>query len=327
MMAPSNPLPHSLPPDPDGIDALIAKAARLHSPPEVAQSLLNLTRDEDFDIREVVDCIRRDPAMSAKLLQVVNSSRYGLPASVGNLHQAAALLGQRTVLLLAMTFSIVNTFATGAARSLYNDYLRSALTTACGASRVNRRATVLERKDAYTAGLLADVGILVMAQADGDSYLSLYRDHRGSLLVEAEQARYGFDHAAVAARLFQKWQFPGGVLSAVRRHHDEAVTEPIETATYGGSLLAEAIWRKDAEVMDRCRGWLEAHFGIDIDRFLDLAIQCRDEVALELEVFGVDFDRSIDCRQLLEQARQQFSNSSDGESAYDECPQAALTEV
>lgn len=55
---------------PDGLDTLLQRANRLHSAPQVAQSLLNLTRDTDFDIQDVVDCIERDPALAARVLQI-----------------------------------------------------------------------------------------------------------------------------------------------------------------------------------------------------------------------------------------------------------------
>jgi HD-like signal output (HDOD) protein len=291
------------------VDTLLDRADQLHSPPEVAQSLLNLTRNDDFGVREIVECIQRDPAMSAKMLQVVNSARYGLRNPVTNLNQAVALLGQRTVRLLAMTFSIVDSFAAGPAKSMCDEYWRDALTMACAASRIGDDGT-LDRNDVYTAGLLANLGSLIMAQAEGEDYLTLYRAHPGAQLCEAERQAYGFGHATVGARLLEKWKFPQDTLEAIRRHHDNSANEPIELAIRGGALLAEAIWQKDPAVVNSCRAWLEVHFGIDIDGFTDLAIECRDEVLLEFEVFGVNIDQSFDCRELLEQARRQYLDSS-----------------
>lgn len=292
------------------VDALIQKASQLHSPPEVARSLLNLTRNADFDIREVVDCIQRDPAMSAKMLQVVNSSRYGLRTPVSNLHQAVALLGPRTVRLIAMTFSIVDTFTTGPAKTLYNEFWRDAITTATGASRLAARLSGLDRNDVYTAGLLSDVGSLVMAQAVGDVYLQLYRDNGGSSLSAAEHEVFGFDHATVAARMLSAWEFPATILSAIARHHDDEVTEPLALANRGGALLADALWEKNAKTVNDCRRWLETHFQMNVDDFTQLALHCREEVTLELEIYGVHLEQSIDCEALIEEARRQCLESS-----------------
>ncbi len=292
------------------VDSLIEKAFQLHSPPEVAQSLLALTRDDDYDMREIVDCIQHDPAMSLKILQVVNSSRYGLRTPVTNLHQAVGLLGQRTIRLLAMTFNIVETFATGPAKSLYKDFWRDSLTMANAATRIGQRMKSLDRNDVYTTGLLADVGSLVIAQADGERYLGLYREHRGSSLAHAEQAIYGFDHAIVGARLLEKWHFPKSTLSAVRNHHDENAIEPIILVTHGGARLAEAIWQKAPAIVNACRIWLDKTFKIDIDGFVDLATQCRDEVILELEVYGFNVDQIFDVQAMVEQARRHYLEAS-----------------
>ena len=292
------------------IDSLIDQAQQLHSPPEVARSLLNLTRDDQYDMWEIVDCIQRDPAMSAKMLQVVNSSRYGLRTSVTNLNQAVALLGQRTVRLIAMTFSIVETFTAGPAKALYNEFWRSALATAIGASRISERLQPIDRHDVYTAGLLADVGSLVMAQAEGEPYLNLYREHRGDLLAAAERDRYGFHHADVAARLLARWEFPQATLEAIREHHDDTVSDPIALATRAGVLLDGALWQKNPGAVQACRDWLQDHFRMDIDDFTELAIRCRDEVLMELETYGVNVAQPIDCRAIIEEARRQYIDSS-----------------
>jgi hypothetical protein len=209
-----------------------------------------------------------------------------------------------------MTFSIVETFTTGPAKLLYNDLWRGALTMAAGASRIGKLTMSSDGNDFYTAGLLADVGSLVMAQAEGERYLALYRDAPGSKLTDSERAEYGFDHATVGARLLEQWHFPQETFEAVRRHHDNTVTEPIELATYGSALLAEALWQKNPAVVNSCREWLEAHFKIDIDAFTDLAIECREEVMLQLEIYGVNIDHSIDCQALLDEARRQYLHSS-----------------
>ena len=292
------------------VENVIDKAQQLHSPPEVAQTLLKLTRDDQFDMRDVVDCIQRDPAMSAKMLQVVNSSRYGLRVPVTNLHQAVALLGHRSVRLIAMTFSIVEAFTSGPAKAIYNDFWRSALATAIGASRLSERLSDVDRHDVYTAGLLVDVGSLVLAQAEGDAYLTLYREHRGDALPDAERQRYGFDHALVAARLLERWEFPEGTLEAIRSHHDAVITDSAALVTRGGVLLDGALWQKNPQAVQMCRSWLREQFELGTDEFTDLALRCREEVMAEMEIYGVHSEQPIDCQALIAQARQQYIDAS-----------------
>ena len=233
------------------IDSLITHASQLHSPPEIAQKLLKLTRHDDFLIRDVVECIHRDPAMSAKMLRLVNSVRYGLRTRVTNLNQTVALLGRRTVRLMALTFSIVDTLASGPARSIYNSFWRDALTMASGAARLAGRLKNVDCDDAYVAGLLADVGSLVMAQVRGDRYLSIYECCRGAALCAAEQQTFGFDHTEVGARMLQHWQFSAETVDAVRQHHRDNAAEPMAIATRGGAILAETVWTDDVDKFHR----------------------------------------------------------------------------
>ncbi len=294
----------------EAVDALIQRADQLHSPPEVARSLLNLTRDEDFDVQSVVECIERDPALTAKLLEVVNSSRYGLRSKIANLRQAVAYLGQRTVRLVAMAFNIVDSFSRGPARELYNDYWRRALTIASAAHRISDRDESLDRHDAYTAGLLADLGSLVLAQVVGEPYLQLYRESPNRSLAEAEREVFNFDHSMVGARLLRQWDLPLELVEAIRQHHDDTVQSPLSVATRAGVLVSDALWEQDSSVVQVCRLWLEEHYDIDLDGFTDLAIECKEEVTLEAELYGVNMCPAVDCQAIIEEARRQYLKSS-----------------
>ncbi|WP_182867977.1 HDOD domain-containing protein [Rhodopirellula sp. JC639] len=292
------------------IEEVIDRPELLHSPPEVAQSLLQLTKNDDFGLHEIVDCIRADPAMSSRVLHVVNSSRYGLNTSVTNLHQAVSLLGERSIRLIAMTFSIANAFSTGAARELYNDFWRQALTTAAAARRLAVHLDDVDHNDAYTTGLLSHLGTLVFAQVEGEKYLSLYRSTSGQRLATLERQKYGIDHVAIGARLLCQWQFPDVICDAVASHRDPEIEEPLAIAVHGGTLVTDALWYAGDESIAACRGWLDDRFDLTIDQFIELALECRDEVQLELEVYGVDAAIPVDPEELLEQARQRYMQSS-----------------
>ncbi|MDV6033414.1 MAG: HDOD domain-containing protein [Phycisphaera sp. RhM] len=292
------------------IEALIDRPDLLHSPPEVAQTLLQLTKNDDFGLHEIVDCIRADPAMSSRVLHVVNSSRYGLHTSVTNLHQAVSLLGERSVRLIAMTFSIANSFASGPARGLYNEFWRRALTTATAARRLAARSGDVDPHDAYTTGLLSHLGTLVFAQVEGEQYLTLYQSTSGRVLADTEGRQYGVDHADIGARLLSQWQFPEVICEAVRTHRDPAVDDALSLAVHGGALITDALWDVADDSITACRSCLNSRFEIGIDEFIELALQCRDEVLLELDVYGVNSDCPADPEVLLEQARQRYMESS-----------------
>jgi HD-like signal output (HDOD) protein len=296
----------------DQIARLIERADRIHTAPQVAQSLLRLTQDIDFDIYEVVACIEKDPALVARMLRIVNSSHYGLRHPVGNLQQAVAYLGQRTLRLIAMTFSIVEVFTRGAAKRLYADYWKQALTTATVASRLGQHDETVDLNDAYTAGLLADLGTLVMAQAESGRYIAIYRERKsGGGLVRAEREEFGFDHALVSARILEQWKFPADVVAAVREHHEEKPdADPLVTAARAGDLLGDVLWIPNTPSVATACDLIRDTYQLDLDGFTDLALACKDEITLEAEIFGINLDEPIDHQSLLDEASGRFLETS-----------------
>src|SRR5438309_12103419 len=89
------------------LEKLVRQIDRLHSGAGVAQRILALIRDPDFDMAEVAECLEHDPALSARILGMVNSSRYGLAHRIASIRHAAAFLGRRSLQLVTLSFSLV----------------------------------------------------------------------------------------------------------------------------------------------------------------------------------------------------------------------------
>ena len=295
------------------IDTLIQKANEIHSAPGVARSVLNLTREPEYDIAELVQCLEADPALTGRVLATVNSSKHGLPMKVTNLQQAVTLLGKRSLRLIAMTFSIVDTFTRGTRQALYNDYWRRALTMAWVARRMCRDCRGQEAADAYTAGLLADVGVLLLAQFEPERYTPLCKDHPHGLgLVVAEQEEFGFDHAALCAKLLESWEFPAPFCEAVSGHHcdQRACESHLANAVHGASLMPGAIWTGDNSAIESAKDWLRKRFRIEIDQFIDLVIQIKDAVEIEAKIYGIDSTQFADGNSILEESRTRYSHEA-----------------
>lgn len=294
------------------IDKLIQNASQLHSAPQVAQSVLKLTQNSDFDIQTVLACLERDPVLTARMLRIVNSSRYGLRSPVTNLRHAVMYLGQRSIRLIAMTFSVVEIFTRGPAKQLYNDYWQQAMTMATAASRLSKLTEDVDANDAYTAGLLANLGTLIFAQFKGETYIELYRGAQNAAdLVQAERSKYGFDHAAASACLLEKWEFPAELVAAIRHHHvDSTEDDPLRTIIQTADLLADVLWKPKSRAVNQLRSRLEKHYALDIDGFTDLALACKNDVAMEAEVFGIHLERQIDCQALMQEATRLYVDAS-----------------
>jgi len=289
------------------LDQWIARLEELHSAPQIARRVMAITRDTDFDLGEVVDCLKSDPALSAKILRVVNSSHFGVRREVASVRQAVTLMGQRCLRLVLMTFSLIDALTSGAGQRVYRHYWRRAVTMAAVASRLTARCRDIEQDDSYSAGLLADLGVLVLAQLEGTRYLDLYeKTPHGPDLIKEERREFGFGHPEVASRLLNQWEFPPALILAVNHHHEDRVeATPLESAVHAADLMADALWTPHSPNVKRARTLLEQRFHINIDGFIEMALALKEDVEDECELFNVHLERPLNCRALVQEARRQ----------------------
>lgn len=251
------------------IDQLISRIGQLHASPTVAQKVLQLTRDPEFEIREVAACLEQDPALAVRILRVVNSSRYGLARQVSNIRQATAYLGQRSLRMFAITFALVETLASRSNSPLSKNYWPRAITMASTAALLCETHQLDCQDDAYTSGLLADMGILILAQLESKRYEPLFESHEhGTPLLKAEQDEFAFTHPLLGARLLQVWEVPDSIVSAVANHHQpesqgDALSRVVQTA----DLLASAINHPTPESLVLSEIRLQQDFDMDREAF------------------------------------------------------------
>ncbi len=215
------------------LDRLIAGSDQLYSLPAVAMEVLELTSNPRVDARVLKECIENDPALTGKILRVVNSSLFGLSREVSDLNQALALLGTKPLKLLVLGFSLPDGLFANVAGEILGHYWRHALTKAVAAREISQTLWDTPGDDAFIAGLLQDLGLLLLIQKLGEPYVKLlekvYAD--GGDLAVLETSSLSFDHTALTARLLAQWGLPETLVDAVAS--DESSTP---TASEGGSL-------------------------------------------------------------------------------------------
>ena len=279
------------------MDQLIRYASELHAASGVANSVLELTNRDDFVVADLVSVIEHDPALTARVLAAVNSSRFGLTRQISNLQQALAFLGQRTMRTIAMSFSVVNAFSKGVNEHIYRDYWRRSLTTSLVANRLSHLVPNVDANDAYVAGLLADIGILALAQFFPEVYLPVFEQQmHGPELVDAERAAFGFDHAEFGACLLEVWQFPPFLSSAVTAHHDKDEAEKVAVVRliFAGNLMPDAIWLAQTSAFQAAFSCFEHFFHFSKPQFIELAIEVNQAVAREAELFQIGGLHAVD---------------------------------
>jgi len=294
------------------MDSLIDRVERLHSAPHVVCHALQLLQNDSYEVQELVTCLQADPALASSLLRLVNSSFFGLTHHTGNLQQAVSFLGSRSLRLAVLSFGLLKQLAKDTPAMVYQDFWRRSLTMASVGSRLAGSRRGAATGEAYSAGLLADIGVLLLAQVDTGSYVKLYeRAGHSPLLVESERERYGFHHGQIGARLLQRWNLPDSLTQAVAAHHTPPGSgNGLVTTTYIADLMADALWTPQSSRVPEARRLLESEFQLDLDGFISLALESKRVIAENAQLFQVALADQIDCDGLLEQARRQYMDAA-----------------
>lgn len=203
------------------LDQVLRKINNLPSLPTVVMELLASIEQEDVNLDALAHGIAQDQALTAKTLRVANSSFYGMAHQITTITEAIAVLGFRAVRSLATTAALVGTFDSHKlGRINFAPFWRHSVATAVCARELTKHLQ-LNTEHAYTAGLLHDIGRLVLVTQFQTAYedVMAYRSLHDCTLLEAERAVLNLDHAAVGHAMTAHWKFPEGMQDAIANHH------------------------------------------------------------------------------------------------------------
>ncbi len=199
-------------------------------------AVLSATNDPGSSAETVAMLAEADPGLTARIMRLANSAYYHRSEPVRSARQAIVVVGFSTVGALA-ALAATNTVD----GSVPSEFWEHSLTTAAACTFLAPRLGV-DRPAAFTAGLLHDIGLPLLYQADPDAYAALPSETSidPAELSAQEIALFGIDHCEAAAIVLKAWKLPEDIVTAVANHHKLMPTSGgITRATVAGSLLAE----------------------------------------------------------------------------------------
>jgi putative nucleotidyltransferase with HDIG domain len=211
--------PDSSPPAPD--ELALATMRDLPALPAAVLDLLRLARRDDIETSTLAAKISHDPALTAKILRLANSSFYGVPRHVTSVSDATVVLGLRTVRTLVTTAALAGSFNPPTCEGFdFPGFWQHAISAAVSAKLI-AAAIGSDGETAFTAALLHDVGQLVLATGFPAQFAQVLALRSASEIdaCDAEQARLGIDHATLGALLAERWHFPREIVEAIGHHH------------------------------------------------------------------------------------------------------------
>jgi putative nucleotidyltransferase with HDIG domain len=204
--------------------SLAATAARIVGAkpfPVAAKRLEELTRTSNARIEQVVVVLESDPALSARLLRLVNSAGYGLKVRCTSVRHAAVLVGTRRLNQVATTAAILDLFESS------NSLAAELLEHAAIVGSLCRYLAVhlgLPHDELFTCGFLHDIGKIMLLDTEREVYPALLREFGGNAdsIHEQERRVFGFDHATLGAHVLTAWNIPEPVPKVIAWHHQPA---------------------------------------------------------------------------------------------------------
>jgi putative nucleotidyltransferase with HDIG domain len=208
--------------------------ASLPPAPTLVTELLNLFRHHDCDVDQVVQLISYEPSLTAEILRSCHSVYFAGDEPPGDIFEAVSRIGFYQVYCLVVSVFGAKTRSIDGANEGVNveESWRHSVTVAVSASVV-AEAAGLAKTAAFTAGLLHDIGKLVLASAKRAGYATLIQraiDEKLALST-MERSVLGIDHAELGGELMRRWNLPADVVAAVCHHHQLQSAPPHEHLT------------------------------------------------------------------------------------------------
>ncbi len=225
---------------------LISRLEKLPSLPSLYMDVMEEIRSPNVALERIGAIIERDPSMSAKILQLVNSAFFGMKQNVVSPTQAVTLLGVDVIKDLLLSINVFAQFNPGLLKRLGIGSLWEHSTNVSAFAK-----TIMKQEDqnktgqnfAFTAGLLHDIGKLVLAENLSSEYLSALgiSKRKNIPLFKAERETFAADHAQVGAYLLGIWGLPEAVIEGVAYHHSPhespTSTFSIVSAVYAANFI------------------------------------------------------------------------------------------
>jgi putative nucleotidyltransferase with HDIG domain len=197
----------------------------------VVTKVLELVNKPDVSALDLTELIEKDPNLTVRIMKLANSSYYGLPQKITNLSHAIMILGFKTLRNLVVSVYTHDAFFSSKleTKNITEDELWWHLVaTAIATEHVSTSVGYINKEEAFLAGMLHDLGKIVMAKLFPNyvDALIILASKKSITYVEAEKKMEFPDHVFIGKYLLEKWKFPQIIQIPVAFHHDPgSVTE------------------------------------------------------------------------------------------------------
>lgn len=253
---------------------LLEQIKEIPAMPNVIVKALGIIRDDTSGTKELSEIMTYDQALTSQVLKLVNSAYYGFAQEITSVNKALALLGmtQTRNIIIAVAMKPMLTSQGG------KDMWKHSLKAAVACEHIAKSLDLADAGDAFTIGFLHDIGKILLNIVDTRLYQEVKRVvENGEDIIEAENARYGTNHAELGFLLAKKWKLSVLLANCIKYHHD-----PLSSSMPQVSALAYAADQIAQDNVDNIANveedFLKEQLGIDINQLLEYKDEIEDKV-------------------------------------------------
>jgi putative nucleotidyltransferase with HDIG domain len=248
---------HDRPVDQAGLFKRLDRIDDLPTLPAVALEVGQLLQDYDTPVETVCETIEKDQAMVPRILKLVNSAFFGLRSNVSNISHAVVLLGFNTIRNAVVSVAVIR--AMPGKRELQGfdvtQFWSHAVSVAVTSKHLAEKSHLHYAGDAFTAGLLHDVGKLVMFLYFRDLFSRTWSmaQRLDCPFYQAEQRKASVTHADIGAYLARRWQLPARLVDAIGCHHaigEDAADLNLLLIVHAADIIANSVAADDGTLPD-----------------------------------------------------------------------------
>ncbi|MFQ5560591.1 MAG: HDOD domain-containing protein, partial [Nitrospinota bacterium] len=186
----------------------------------VIAKILELCQSEKVNLSEISEVVKKDIALSAKILKIVNSPFYGFSRKIATISQAVVILGLEAVKNLSMGLSIVDAFSSKKDGFDYKSFWMASFYSATSARMIAKYTGCKNPEEVFVAGLIHDLGEVLLGSYYPESYKSVVRNGgEESGNVKNEERVFNVNHTEAGEILGSKWNLPERLTNVIRFHH------------------------------------------------------------------------------------------------------------
>jgi diguanylate cyclase (GGDEF)-like protein len=300
------------------IQSILDTAGNLPTLPGIALRILEAVKQEDTGLKEVGDILRSDPPLATKVLQIANSSLYGM--KVVRVQHAVNILGGELVKNLVLGFSLIrNTSADNSEFFDYTRFWKDSLISAISARRILQERAPSLMENAFILGLIHNIGILFLVQSMPREYEQVIRTAReeGTPQHEVEERLLGVTHLQLGTYIAKKWGFPDTLTIPIAYHHspeavpergqNQILTETLHFAVQFSNFFHATDKGLHLALIERILRYYRIDQLVEID---DLVEHVQDQTQDIFPIFELSVKDDHNYIQIVEEARQELINSS-----------------